>query len=302
MSARGNRAVNRAQAKVPAALSFTGQRNAILILLLVLAAAAWGWLAWHAMDPGMAMGMEASSPTMGLRAPLFLAIWVTMMVAMMFPTAAPMILAFNRVQADRRQRGRAFVPTWTFVAGYMMVWTLAGLAAYLAALAAENAAARSALSAATTARIGGAILVAAGLYQLTPLKDICLSKCRSPFGFIVTSWRDGMLGALSMGLVHGGWCLGCCWLLFVIMFPLGMVNIAAMAAITALVFAEKTLPWGHWAARTAAAVLVVYGAVVIARPEALPTFMPAGARATSAGAAMAQLMKLPVGTASPATP
>ena len=126
-----------ARAKVPAALPLTAQRNAILALLLVLAAAAWGLLAWHAMDPGMAMGMEAS-PTMGLQAPLFLAIWVTMMVAMMFPTAAPMILAFNRIQADRQHRGRAFVPTWVFVAGYMTVWTLAGLAAYLAALAARK--------------------------------------------------------------------------------------------------------------------------------------------------------------------
>jgi predicted metal-binding membrane protein len=274
--------VDPAQAKAPAALPLIAQRNVILVLLLVLAAAAWGLLAWHAMDPGMAMGMAASSPSMGLGAPLFLVIWVTMMVAMMFPTAAPMILAFNRVQADRRHRGRAFVPTWVFVAGYMVVWTLAGLAAYLGALAAEEAAAHSALSATTAARIGGAILIAAGLYQLTPLKDICLSKCRTPFGFIMTSWRDGMLGALRMGLVHGGWCLGCCWLLFVILFPLGIMNIAAMAAITVVIFAEKPLPWGRCAARTMAVVLVVYGAVVIATPEALPTF-PGGGMATSVG-------------------
>jgi predicted metal-binding membrane protein len=96
----------------------------------------------------------------------------------------------------------------------------------------------------TAARIGGAVLVAAGLYQLSPLKDLCLSQCRTPVGFIMTSWRDGILGALRMGLRHGAYCLGCCWLLFAILFPLGMMNIAAMAAVTALVFAEKTLPWG----------------------------------------------------------
>src|SRR4051794_29498438 len=112
----------------------TVQRNAILGLLLALAVAAWALLlAWHDSDPGMAM----ASPTMGLRAPLFLAIWVTMMVAMMFPAAAPMVLTFHRVQVGRRERGGAFVPTWVFVAGYMLVWTVAGVAAYAAALAAE---------------------------------------------------------------------------------------------------------------------------------------------------------------------
>ena len=99
----------------------------------------------------------------------------------------------------------------------------------------------------------------------------------------MTSWRDGMAGALRMGLVHGGWCLGCCWLLFVILFPLGMMNIAAMAAITALVFAEKTLPWGRRAAQAVAATLIIYGAVVIAIPRALPTFPPGEGMTTGAG-------------------
>jgi predicted metal-binding membrane protein len=246
------------------------QRNAILGLLLALAAAAWALLAWHASDPAMDRAM--ASPTMGLRAPLFLAIWVAMMAAMMFPAAAPMILTFHRLQAGKRERGGAFVPTWVFVAGYMLVWTLAGVAAYAAALAAEAAAARAEISPETAARIGGVVLVAAGLYQLTPLKDLCLSKCRTPVGFIMTSWRDGTAGALRMGLLHGGYCLGCCWLLFAILFPLGLMNIAAMAAVTALVFAEKTLPWGRWAARATAAILIAYGAAVMAMPQILPTF------------------------------
>src|SRR5215211_7655680 len=127
------------------------QRNTILSLLLALAAAAWALLAWHASDPAMDMGM--ASPTMGLRAPLFLAIWVAMMAAMMFPAAAPMILTFHRLQAGKRERGAAFVPTWVFVAGFMLVWTLAGVAAYAAALAAEAAAASAALSPETAARI-----------------------------------------------------------------------------------------------------------------------------------------------------
>jgi predicted metal-binding membrane protein len=249
------------------------QRNVILGLLLALAAAAWAALIWQgaAADPDMAMG----SPSMGLRAPLFLAIWVIMMVAMMFPTAAPMIVTFHKVQAGKRQRGEAFVSTWIFVAAYLLVWVLAGVAAYAGALVAEAIAARSALSPATAARIGGTLLIAAGVYQLTPLKDLCLSKCRTPITFIMTSWRDGAAGALRMGLLHGAYCLGCCWLLFVILFPLGIMNIVAMAVITLIIFAEKTLPWGRAVIRAVAVILIVYGSGVVAAPQLLPTF-PAG--------------------------
>jgi predicted metal-binding membrane protein len=246
------------------------QRNIILGLLLALAAAAWAALVWHSADADMDITMASS--TMGLRAPLFLTIWVIMMVAMMFPTAAPMILTFHKVQAGKRQRGDAFVSTWVFVAAYILVWTLAGVAAYAGALAAEAIAARAALSSGTAARIGGTVLVAAGIYQLTPLKDLCLSKCRTPISFIMMSWRDGAAGALRMGLLHGAYCLGCCWLLFVILFPLGIMNIAAMVIITLVIFAEKTLPWGRLAPRAAAVALVLYGAVVITTPELLPTF------------------------------
>ena len=246
------------------------QRNVIVGLLLALAAAAWAALVWQGAGADADMAMD--SPTMGLRAPLFLTTWVIMMVAMMFPTAAPMIVAFHTVQAGKRQRGEAFVSTWIFVAAYLLVWGLSGVAAYAGALAAEAVAARAALSPATSARVGGTVLVAAGLYQLTPFKDLCLSKCRTPITFIMTSWRDGTAGALRMGLLHGAYCLGCCWLLFVILFPLGIMNIAAMAGITLVIFAEKTLPWGRVAARATAAALVVYGVVVIATPQFLPTF------------------------------
>jgi predicted metal-binding membrane protein len=249
------------------------QRNLVLGLLLALAAAAWALLASQA--GGGDMDMAMSSPTMGMRAPLFLAIWVVMMIAMMFPTAAPMILTFHRIQAGKRERGDTFVATWIFIAAYMVIWTLAGLAAYFGALAAEALARWEALSATAAARIGGVILIAAGLYQLSPLKDLCLSKCRTPFAFIMTSWRDGTIGAMRMGLLHGAYCLGCCWLLFVLLFPLGMMNIAAMVSITVLIFAEKTLPWGRTAARIAAGALIAYGVLVLADPHMLPTFAPA---------------------------
>ena len=193
-------------------------------------------------------GMAMDSPTMGLRAPLFLAIWVVMMVAMMFPTAAPDGPDLPPGPGGPAPARRGLRATWVFVAGYMLVWTAGGRGRLRGALAAEAVAARAALSPAGAARIGGVVLILAGLYQLTPLKGRCLSKCRTPIGFIMTSWRDGVAGALRMGLLHGAWCLGCCWLLFVILFPLGMMNIAAMAVVTALIFAEKTLPWGRLAA------------------------------------------------------
>ncbi|HEV2547171.1 MAG TPA: DUF2182 domain-containing protein [Stellaceae bacterium] len=246
------------------------QRNIILGLLFALAALCWAVLVWQRGADGD--GMAMASPTMGLAAPLFLAIWIIMMVAMMFPTAAPMVMAFHHVQAAKRWRGEAFVSTWVFVGAYLLVWTAAGMAAYIGAISAEMIAAGTALSPAAAARIGGGTLIAAGLYQLTPLKNLCLAKCQTPMGFIMTSWRDGQGGALRMGLIHGAYCLGCCWLLFVILFPLGLMNIAAMAIVTLVIFAEKSLPWGRAASRATAAALVIYGAAVIAAPPLLPTF------------------------------
>src|SRR6516162_9408876 len=135
--------------------------------------------------------MTMASSTMGMRAPLFSAFWAIMMVAMMLPTAAPMILTFHKVRAGEQQRGDAFTLTWVFAVAYILVGALAEVAAYAGALASEAIAARAALSPATAARIGGVVLGAAGIYQLTPLKDFCLSKCRAPDTFITTSWRDG---------------------------------------------------------------------------------------------------------------
>lgn len=249
------------------------QRDIILGLLLVLTVLAWAQLFWQRAYTGVDMAM--ASPTMGLSAPLFLTTWVVMMAAMMFPAAAPMILTFHQVQSGKRKEGQAFVSTWVFVAAYMLVWTLAGLAAYGGAQLAEALAERLALPPITAARIGGALFIAAGLYQFTPLKDLCLRKCRTPLSFIMTSWRDGNMGALRMGMAHGAYCLGCCWLLFVILFPLGIMNIAAMAIVTLVVFAEKALPWGAVASRTTAVALLAYGLAVLVVPDILPVY-PSG--------------------------
>jgi predicted metal-binding membrane protein len=254
-------------------------RPRVLILgaLLALAALGWGLVIWQAgNDSSMSMSMHGDGEmgldlTMGMAAPLFLATWVAMMVAMMFPAAAPMILLFDRVERGKREAGRSYVPTMYFVGAYLAIWTVFGVLAFALAGGVERLAKDADWISGQWARIGGLLLIAAGLYQLTPLKDVCLSKCQSPMSFLMTSWRDGKVGAVQMGLLHGGYCVGCCWLLFVILLPLGIMNVAAMVVIALLVFGEKCLPVGNRLARAAALVLVLFGIVVTLFPGALPT-------------------------------
>jgi predicted metal-binding membrane protein len=251
-------------------------RNVILTGLLVLSAIGWGLVVWqsgsgHSMSMSMHGGHMGLDLTAGMAAPLFLGMWVAMMVAMMFPAAAPMILFFDRVERGKRDAGRSYVPTAYFVGAYLAVWTVFGVLAFALATLVDNLAADASWLSDEWARLAGVLLIAAGLYQLTPLKDVCLSKCRSPMSFLMTSWRDGKVGAVQMGLLHGAYCLGCCWLLFVILLPLGVMNVAAMVVIALFVFGEKVLPVGSRLARTGAVVLVVLGVVVTLFPDALPT-------------------------------
>jgi len=213
------------------------------------------------------------SLTMGMGAPLFISLWVVMMAAMMFPASASMVLMFSKIQAGKPERGHGAIPTWVFVAGYLAVWSAAGVAAYAGAVAADELADRWQFAADNAYIFAGGLLVIAGVYQLTPLKDVCLQKCRTPLSFVMNSWRDGYDGALRMGLDHGAYCLGCCWLLFVILFPLGMMNIAILALVTLFIFIEKSTPFGRQAAKLAAVALIAYGAVVFFSPGALPMTM-----------------------------
>jgi predicted metal-binding membrane protein len=180
---------------------------------------------------------------------------------------------FSKIYARKRQQQQAFVPTWVFVSAYLLIWSLCGVLLYPLAIGIESLAAHSMWLMNNAARIGGAILLLAGLYQLSPLKHTCLSKCRTPVQFILSSWHDGYGGAFRMGLEHGIYCLGCCWLLFVILFPLGIMNIAIMALLTTLIFAEKALPFGRQVSRLAGLALIIYGALVIFLPAALPMGM-----------------------------
>jgi len=244
---------------------FPRERKLILGLLLIMAAASWILLIWQS--------TAMNSQTMGMSIVLFIAIWVVMMIAMMFPTAAPMILMFTSVYAGKRQKSQAFVPTWVFVSAYLLIWTLFGLVAYSLAMVAERLAGQSMWLMNNAPRISGALLVATGLYQLSPLKHICLSKCRTPLQFILGSWRDGYGGAFRMGFLHGVYCLGCCWFLFVLLFPLGIMNIAVMALLTALIYAERSFPLGRQISQIVGVTQIVYGVIVVFVPTALPSVL-----------------------------
>lgn len=214
------------------------------------------------MDEPVAAGPDL---TMGRSWPLFLGMWVAMMVAMMFPAAAPMVTMYGRMQ---RRNPTAVA---LFTSSYIVLWFAFGVIAFLLGALVETYASRSDWVAANWGRAGGVLLVLAGTYQLTPLKDVCLRHCRTPLAFVMSEWREGNAGAVRMGLIHGLYCVGCCWLLFLILVPLGVMNVAAMVVVAVIVFVEKTLPWGRGLGRLAAAGLVVYGGLVIARPELLPT-------------------------------
>ena len=232
------------------------QHNVILVLLLALATAAWAVLVWQGHDVSMDKPM-ASPTAWGLDALLFLAMWVVMMVAMMLPTAAPMILAFHSVHARNHQPDNAFVSTWVFLAAYLLVWASSGITAYAGVLAA------AAVHPALADEVSGLILMVAGIYQITPLKQRCLSECRRPI--IMTSWYHRTADAFHMGLLHGVYCLGCCWLFFVILVPLDM-TIGAMAAVTLIILGEKTLRRPEFVSYGAAVVLVLYGGLMVATP------------------------------------
>jgi predicted metal-binding membrane protein len=202
----------------------------------------------------------------------FVVAWAVMMAAMMFPAAAPMILLFRTVATQRRTSGRAFVPTWVFVVGYLLVWTAVGVLTWVVVQGLSDLAGR--LGAAERATWGplalGAVLVVAGLYQLTPLKRVCLEHCRSPFAFIMQHWRDGYGGALRMGVVHGLYCLGCCWALFGVLVAAGVMSLAWMLVLTLVIFAEKVLPLGRRVSQAVGMVFLVLGLLVASGATGLP--------------------------------
>lgn len=207
-----------------------------------------------------ARGVHAAAWTPGHALIVFF-MWAVMMVAMMVPSAAPTILLFARMQRARAERAPG--ATGTFVAGYVAAWAGFSLAATAIQYALEQTGQLSPMMAANGRLLAGSIVVAAGLYQLTPLKNACLRHCRSPIAFIMHHWRPGRRGALRVGVEHGAFCLGCCWVLMALLFVGGVMNMIWIAGLTLLVLAEKILPRGYFVAKCIGVVLTAAGVVIL---------------------------------------
>jgi predicted metal-binding membrane protein len=193
---------------------------------------------------------------------LFL-MWAVMMLAMMVPSAAPMILMFTTVNRRRAEQQQAAVRTGIFLLGYLIVWTAYSALAASAQWGLHAATLLSPMMAVTSRYLGGALFIAAGIFQWTPLKEACLTTCRSPLGFIMSEWREGVGGALVMGLRHGAYCVGCCWALMALLFVAGVMNLVWVAAIAAFVLIEKVVPGGRQVSRLAGALFVVAGVLLL---------------------------------------
>jgi predicted metal-binding membrane protein len=235
-------------------------------LLIGLAALAW------AITSEQMAGMDAGPGTDPGALGFFIGVWVVMMAAMMFPSIAPMVVMHARVQEGRRERGQAVAigATALFVGGYLVAWTAAGLVGY-GILELGRATTGGAFSWDNAGPyLAGAVVIAAAVYQLTPLKDVCLRHCRSPFMFVMRHWRPGRIGAMRMGIIHGGWCVGCCWALMAALFALGVMSLGWMAFIAALIAMEKLLPWKAFANCGIAILLLVIGLAVALAPASVP--------------------------------
>ena len=253
----------------PSLLEATLRRDKYIALagLLAITVLAWAYLVYlsRGMDD---MGAMAEMAMAGTRMSvgwgptdlaLTLVMWVVMMVAMMVPSATPMILAFTGINRRRRQQGNPYVPTSVFLSGYLIVWAGFSIAATLAQLFLSLSFLISPMMASANPVFGGILLLAAGAFQLSPLKSACLRHCRTPMSFITNDWREGHRGALLMGLHHGGYCLGCCWALMGLLFLLGVMNLVWIAVLAAFVLVEKMVPGGIWVGRLAGAGLLVWG-------------------------------------------
>lgn len=231
-------------------------------------------------------GMEAM-PGMGLGGlGFYVSVWVVMMAAMMFPSVSPTVLMYDRLRAGHRERGKGAPrdATALFLAGYLTVWTGAGIAAYGAfelvrgmdpAFLAWDEGGRY---------LTAGVIVAAAMYQLTPLKHACLVKCRSPMMFLAERWRHGRAGGLELGLRHGAWCLACCWALMGALFAVGVMSLGWMAVIAAFIAGEKLLPWPAAVRRTVALLLLALGLGVAIAPADVPGFTePAAAMEDARG-------------------
>ncbi len=277
-------AVQRSAAQRPAA------RFQVAVLASLLGLAALAWLLTHKRMLGMDAGPGTDPGGLGF----YVVSWVVMMSAMMFPSIVPMVLAFSFVQRRRRDRGtidRA-VSSWVFVTGYLLTWTAFGLLAYGLYVGVRSLSIPELSWHRGGPYLAGGVLLAAAIYQLTPIKDACLRRCRGPLDFVLTQWRDGPSGALRMGVVHGAWCVGCCWGLMAALFALGVMSLTWMIVIAGLIALEKLLPRKELANRVVALTLIVLGFGVALAPQHVPGLTLPGSPAAKAMSTMSGMHPL----------
>ncbi len=241
--------------------AFAAVRTRLGLVALLFGLAALGW--WWTFDQmqGMDGGPWTDLGTLGW----FLGVWVVMMAAMMFPSVAPTVALYSKLT-----KTRSLVSPLLFTSGYLLVWASVGVLAFALA-SAGGWASIGVLSWDRAGRwIAGTTLVVAAVYELTPFKDVCLGKCRSPLGFLLGAWRSGRSGAVRMGAAHGAWCVGCCWALMAALFALGVMSLVWMAVVAGLIAFEKLLPWRRVATFGTAGILLVLGVLVLAAPDAIP--------------------------------
>ena len=243
------------------------ERGQAALILLLLVLSVIGWVVTGDRMSGMDAGPGTDPGSLGF----YVTAWVVMMAAMMFPSIAPMVLVYRRIHNHRRARGKARPgATVLFVSGYLVAWTVFGLAAY-ALLETIRSPSIDVLSWNHGGPyFAGAVVVVAAVYQLTPAKDVCLRHCRTPLDFVLGHWRDGYWGALRTGVDHGAWCVGCCWGLMAALFALGVMSVGWMVFVAALIAIEKLLPWKKIANRGIAALLLVLGLAVAFFPGQVP--------------------------------
>jgi predicted metal-binding membrane protein len=242
-------------------------RRRPLVAATLVAAALVAWIVTVERMRGMDAGPGTDLGGLGW----YVGIWTTMMAAMMLPSALPMVVLFSRVSRERARRGLTeLVPSWLFVTGYLAVWTAYGLAAYGVYRAIVAAGTGWLAWDRAGPYVAGAALAAAGLYEVTPLKDVCLRHCRSPLHFLLHDWHEGRLGAFRMGVEHGAFCVGCCWGLMLALFALGVMSLFWMAVVAVVILAEKLAPAGDRLSRVFAVALVALGIWVAASPASVP--------------------------------
>jgi predicted metal-binding membrane protein len=241
-------------------------RMIVIVGLVVVVVVSWLYMVVLALDM-QNMNMDMSMPQMQtwgfIDFTLTFVMWAVMMVAMMIPSAAPMILTFSAINRRKHQEKNPVMLTSLFLLGYLVIWTVFSAGVTVIQWGLHSMALLSPMMVSSSPLLGGIILISAGVFQFTPYKQACLGHCRTPMGFLMTEWRLGKQGAFLMGIRHGYFCVGCCWLIMALLFVAGVMNLLWVATIAGFVLLEKVMPSGEWVSRIAGVVMTVWGVGMI---------------------------------------